>query len=116
MDSDSHEKSLMSWQKLLTADLEEIAAGSVFRVKAQWPYEEFVDLMLVYLPGENTAHALIVCTGMKAGRVLVKLPLVSDCGGRAISKDWIVENWNEWIYPDSLIEDVLVTRRYEVFF
>ncbi|WP_420105406.1 hypothetical protein [Herbaspirillum huttiense] len=33
-----------------------------------------------------------------------------------MSKDWIVENCNEWIYPDCLIEDVLVARGYEVSF
>jgi len=60
----------MNWQNLLTGEEDEIAAGSVFRVKAEWPYEEIVDFMLLYLPSESSTHALIVCTGMKAGRVL----------------------------------------------
>lgn len=103
----------MNWQNLLTGE-DEIAAGSVFRVKAEWPYEEIVDFMLLYLPSESSTHALIVCTGMKAGRVLIKLPPEADCGGRAISKDWLIRKWDEWVYPQCAIEDVLVARRYEV--
>ena len=53
----------MNWQNLLTREEDEIAAGSVFRVKTEWPYEEIVDFMLLYLPSESSANALIVCTG-----------------------------------------------------
>ncbi|MFJ3318038.1 Imm45 family immunity protein [Herbaspirillum huttiense] len=33
---------------------------------------------------------------------------------RAISKDWLIRKWDEWVYPQCAIEDVLVARRYEV--
>ncbi|MBV8622571.1 MAG: hypothetical protein JO174_03700 [Herbaspirillum sp.] len=104
----------MKWENLIKKETDEVAAGSVFRVKAEWPYEEIVDFMLVYLPSENSTHTLVVCTGMKAGRVLVRLPLEADCGGRAISKDWLVRKWGEWIYPECLVEDVQVARHYEI--
>jgi len=67
---------------------------------------------LLYFPSESSTHALIVCTGMKAGRVLIKLPPEADCGGRAISKDWLIRKWDEWVYPQCAIEDVLVARRF----
>lgn len=105
----------MKWMNLTETEIDAITAGSVFRLHAQWPYEDVVDFMLIYLPSDVSSHAIIVSTGMKAGRVLVKLPLQADyAGGRAISKDWLVREWAKWIYPECPIENVLFSLRYEI--
>ncbi|MGC5340932.1 Imm45 family immunity protein, partial [Escherichia coli] len=57
----------MVWKKLVTLeDCEYIMHGAIFRVKGVWPYEEFVDFMLVDMPDDRTRHALVVSSGRKA--------------------------------------------------
>ena len=46
----------------------------VLRLPGAYPHEEYVDLMLVELPGGDRRFGLLVATGHKAGLVLVKLP------------------------------------------
>ncbi|GIZ52339.1 hypothetical protein NCCP691_23530 [Noviherbaspirillum aridicola] len=92
-----------------------IAQGTIFRFPAKWPYEEMVDLMLLNLPEEGTEHSLVVTSGLKAGRLLVRLPLEAELQGPiAVSRKWLIENWAKWIYPDCEAEEVMCTRHYPV--
>lgn len=106
----------MEWQYLKTMrNSDAISHGAVFRVKGKWPYESLVDFMLIDMPDENTKHALIVSTGKKAGLILVRLPVEAESSeGNALSKEWILQNWARWIYPECLVEEVLFLPRYDV--
>lgn len=58
---------------------------------------------------------LIVSSGHKAGAILVRLPKESALppseGG--LSRKWVVDNWKEWIYPESDVSDVVFFENYE---
>ncbi|MFU2316566.1 Imm45 family immunity protein [Rahnella sp. PCH160] len=91
-----------------------ISRGSVFRFPSVWPYEKFVDLLVVSMPDEDSEHALVVSTGHKAGLILVRLPRECEStSSRSIRYQWVLENWGKWIYPDCNVEDVFILQHYE---
>ncbi|PJR53646.1 hypothetical protein CWM57_23015 [Klebsiella sp. G-Nf4] len=89
---------------------ESIKRGSVFRLPAVWPYESWVDFMVIDL---FDTHGLVVSTGYKAGLILIALPAES-CSkeGRALSTTWVINNWAKWIYPECNVEDVHILEEY----
>ncbi|MDT0356956.1 Imm45 family immunity protein [Herbaspirillum huttiense F1] len=105
----------MNWLRLVDVTWEAIGSGTVFRMNSVSPYESLVDFMVVDIPGDERPFALVVSTGRKAGRILVKLPpdaLWSE--GHGLSLPWIVENWAKWIYPECPVEEVLILSNYEI--
>lgn len=106
----------MELSKLANLDTDIVRYGSVFRFPGGWPYEPMVDFLLAYSPGGERESALIVATGHKAGLIAILLPPESGCdeaGGSGISKRWVIDNWNKWIWPDCSVDDVYVIDRYD---
>jgi len=106
----------MELVKLIDLNDEIIRHGSVFRFPGGWPYEQNVDFLLAYFPASERENILIVATGHKAGIIAVMLPEASSgegARGSGVSKSWILENWNTWIWPDCSVEDVFVINRYD---
>jgi Immunity protein 45 len=100
------------WRKLTDPAPEEIWRGAVFRFPARWPYEETVDYLLT---DQGGGFVLVVATGYKAGIVRLVLPedaYAARNGARAISRSWMIANWERWIYEDCGARDVLVADGY----
>lgn len=82
--------------KLIDYKNKSIKRGTVFRLPAVWPYEEWVDFMVIDL---FETHGLIVSSGHKAGLILISLPIESaSIEGRALSTEWLITNWAKSIY------------------
>lgn len=89
---------------------ESIKRGTVFRLPAVWPYESWVDFMVIDL---FDTHGLVVSTGHKAGLMLIALPAESSSNeGRALSTAWVINNWAKWIYPECNVENVHIIEQY----
>lgn len=87
-----------------------ISRGMIFRLPACWPYEEVVDFMVVEFA---ETHGLVVSSGYKAGLILIKLPQESHLKEmRALSTEWIIDNWTKWIYPECDVNDVYLLDGY----
>ncbi|EAA7203442.1 TPA: Imm45 family immunity protein [Citrobacter farmeri] len=96
--------------KLIDYKNKSIKRGTVFRLPAVWPYEEWVDFMVIDL---FETHGLVVSSGHKAGLILISLPIESaSTEGRALSTEWIITNWAKWIYPDCHVENVHILDEY----
>ncbi|WP_272844283.1 Imm45 family immunity protein [Pantoea ananatis] len=96
--------------KLIDYKNKSISRGTVFRLPAVWPYEEWVDFMVIDL---FETHGLVVSSGHKAGLILISLPIESaSTEGRALSTEWIITNWAKWIYPECNVEDVHILDEY----
>lgn len=96
--------------KLIDYKNKSISRGTVFRLPAVWPYEEWVDFMVIDL---FDTHGLVVSSGHKAGLILISLPIESaSTEGRALSTEWIITNWSKWIYPECNVEDVHILDEY----
>ena len=105
----------MDWIYLSEYPQKIFSRGAVFRTSARWPYEEKVDFMLMESKDSSSGFALWVSSGYKAGLPLIQLPEESlDGETRAISRAWIYENWNKWVYQDSSPDQVLVTENYKI--
>ncbi|GBR05258.1 hypothetical protein GCM10007207_09630 [Asaia siamensis] len=68
--------------------------------------------MIYECEDSKSGYGLMVMTGYKAGCVAQLLPsecLYSDC---TISVDWIIKNWNHWIYMDCPVSQVLFLEGY----
>lgn len=96
--------------KLVNYANKSIKRGSVFRLPAIWPYEAWVDFMVIDL---FDTHGLVVSSGHKAGLILISLPIESESSeGRALSTEWVVNNWEKWIYPECDVQDVHILDEY----
>lgn len=96
--------------KLVDYKSKSIKRGSVFRLPAVWPYEAWVDFMVIDL---FDSHGLVVSSGYKAGLILISLPPESgSTEGRSLNTDWVINNWAKWIYPECNVEDVHILDEY----
>lgn len=55
------------WQKLKDIDLADTSNGVIFRTPGKWPYEEWVDFMVVESIESPSGYSILVSTGQKAG-------------------------------------------------
>lgn len=105
----------MRWRKLLTWPHEELWRGTVFRLlKSDWPHESPLDLMLVSSQEAPSGFALIVTTGYKAGALAWDLPASAKAKGKvsAISRTWLIKNWERKIYAACPVEAVRLIGNY----
>ncbi|SDF95499.1 Imm45 family immunity protein [Pseudomonas thivervalensis] len=101
--------------KLVDSLAPAVTRGQIFRLPARWPYEEIVDFMVVDIPDDQYGHSIAVASGNKAGLLVVRLPVESRFSGtREISREWLVENWAKWIYPDCPVEKVYLFKQAEI--
>lgn len=99
--------------KLINYNYCGLVHGTVLRLPGQWPYEELVDFMVFDMPYGDRPNGLIVSSGHKAGLVLVLLPQESGLKDvRGLDTQWVISNWEKWIYPECDVEDVYVIHRY----
>lgn len=98
-------------KKLIELENKSISRGMVFRLPAQWPYESFVDFMVIDF---IDSHGFIVSSGYKAGLILVQLPEESNSTEFVgIDTKWLIDNWASWVYPECDVNDVFVIERYD---
>jgi len=99
--------------KLIDYEETAISRGTIFRLPATWPYEEWVDFMLFETQDDERPYGLMISSGYKAGLFLVKLPIesVSD-EGYGLSTKWVINNWAKWIYQECNVEDVHILDEY----
>lgn len=93
--------------KLTDYKKKELYRGTVFRFKGKYPFEDIVDFMLIEYPDCNSGFAMVCISGYHAGALEVCLPenaLCSTC--RAISTEWMIENWNKWVYTECSVDSV----------
>ncbi|WP_259373095.1 Imm45 family immunity protein [Roseateles terrae] len=98
----------MKWIKLLDFESDNFFPGTVIRVptmrhSSNWYYDSVMDFLVFdAISYENGCGlGLIVLSGPKAGKINTILPGSSaPNGAHAISKDWLINNWNEYFYPD----------------
>jgi hypothetical protein len=99
--------------KLIEYAEKSISRGMIFRLPGEWPYESVVDFMVVDFADADRPHGLVISSGHKAGLILVKLPNESNSDeGRALSTEWVINNWEKWIYPECNVDDVYLLDGY----
>jgi hypothetical protein len=92
---------------------EDIERGAILRCTGKYPYEEYVDFMVIELLKEESKriYALLVVSGYKAGLIYVEFPeacIPLENNGFAISTEWLKLHWYEWGYFECVLEDVHV--------
>ncbi|WP_198089194.1 Imm45 family immunity protein [Variovorax sp. E3] len=105
------------WKKLNDYSNEYVKCGAVLRVpsveknRENWYREDIVDLMVFYAGAafKDAACGLICISGHKAGRINATFPLESgDGNGNGLRRDWLISNWNRWVYMEGDINDVWI--------
>jgi len=95
--------------KLIDYKEDNLWRGTILRFKGQYPFEEIVDFMLVDTPSVESSFALICISGYHAGSTECHLPKdAKSMNAHSISRKWLIENWNKWVYPDCSINDVFI--------
>ncbi len=102
-------------ERLVDCKTAALPRGTVFRLKGRYPYEAWVDFMLVLDEARDNPLVLVVATGYSAGHVVVSLPregLYEET--IMLSTTWLLENWSKWVYPECAVEDVYYLQNYPV--
>lgn len=87
----------------------ELYRGTIFRFKGKYPFESIVDFMLMTYPNSDSGLALVCISGYCAGNVEVVLPAEArSANSLSVSTQWMVENWNRWVYLDCAVDEVFV--------
>jgi hypothetical protein len=101
---------MMSWEKLISCDFKYLQRGYLLKFPASEPFEETVIMMVCGYPDDGnrlSAAGLMTITGFCAGiNAYVVFP--SSVISSGISREWLIKNWNMWVWPDGKIDDVLV--------
>lgn len=92
--------------RLVDLDSGVLERGGILRLPAKYPYEACVEFMIFETQKDETPYGLIISSGYKAGLILVYLPEESCASGGGIKRQWIIDNWSLWIYPDCSVEMV----------
>ena len=104
------------WRPLSEIEATSLWSGTVFRFPAKWPYEAFVDYMLISDAGHGRNELkLLVTTGHKGGsmNILTQFPPEAYVAGAiAIRSDWLKANWCEWVYDQCRMCEVYVSLGY----
>lgn len=106
----------MDGEKLLATEADCFYRGTVFRFPAKYPFEDVVDFMLFINPESPSEFSLVCTTGAKAGYMEFNFPVEAlfGNGSKAISKQWIIDNWIDYIYPDTAISEIMVAQNYTI--
>lgn len=96
----------MKWIKLVDTENIYLKRGTLLKFEASYPFESQVIMMVCEGHSINT-FGLITITGFKAGiNMYVQFP--KEYTENGVMKDWLVNNWNYWVYPDSEVNNVLL--------
>ena len=87
---------------------EKFYMGTIFRIKAgEYPFlENHVYFMLCEYPSSESGYAIYCISGYCRGHIEVVLPEEAKFKGGAISSDWLIKNWNEWVYDKCKVEEI----------
>lgn len=108
---------MTNWVKLNNYPDDFIRRGAIFRIpstnknRENWYRDDFVDLMVFDASGafEDRVYGLICISGNKAGLINTTFPKESS-GSNSIGlrKEWVIKEWNIWVYPDGSVSDVWI--------
>ncbi|MBD5772105.1 Imm45 family immunity protein [Marinomonas colpomeniae] len=104
----------MIWKKISDIKSDSLQLGDILSCKATYPYEDRVEMMLFDNLDKNRGMGLICTTGIKSGKIAVVLPIESTFNGKNVSVEWLIQNWNHWIFLDSDINEVFVSKGYSL--
>ena len=103
-----------NWEKLVALKSLWVQRGSVLRVPTKltndpdWYPDPWTDF-LIFDSKANGAYGLIVLSGHKAGMISVVFPAESSLPGHVgLRREWLIENWNKWVYPNGSAEEVWI--------
>ncbi len=105
-----------TWKALADLETTPLWPGTVFRFPATWPYEAFVDYMLVSdQASQGDTLKLLATTGHKGGSMNVATVFPHEAyvsGTIAIESNWLKANWREWVYDACAMDAVHVSQGY----
>jgi hypothetical protein len=95
------------WNRLTDSGERVVCRGAVFRFPAKYPYENYVDFMLIEDTGSSSGFSFVVSTGYKAGLIVLQVPqeaLARDMSG--LDCIWLRTNWQTWLYAGCPVDEV----------
>lgn len=96
--------------KLINYPKKTLWRGTIFRCLGEYPFERIVDFMIL---DNITEFSIYSVTGRHAGQLLCFFPkeaLSTENNVWGISTEWVIENWDKWIYSDCAVEDVYIYK------
>lgn len=108
---------MKKWIKLVDCEETEFWRGMLLCFSASYPFEDKVVMMLSQHRMGEEPFDLVTITGHKSGiNPYVVFPKESQISSDklALSKEWLIQNWTKWVWPDGDVNDVWVSDSLEV--
>jgi hypothetical protein len=100
----------MNWEKLIESKEVILRRGGFLKFDAGEAFEKKVVMMICEACGDPFKKGLITITGHKAG---INHYVVFPQTDGVILRDWLIDNWNEWVWPDGDVSNVLFCSRLD---
>ncbi len=99
----------MNWIRLSENKSTVISRGSLIKFTASYPFENEVIMMVCEAPHSRSSLGLITITGYKAGiNCYVVFPDAARSDEAAICNQWLYDNWQHWVWPESSPDDIFI--------
>ena len=104
---------MSKWEKLTEYASAHLQRGALLKFRAGYPFEDQVVMMVCEAPDKSPRKGLIAITGYKAGiNCYVLLPCENVSGD--LETKWLLENWQQWVWPGGNVEDVEIREALAV--
>ncbi|MBC7533023.1 MAG: hypothetical protein H7318_15725 [Oligoflexus sp.] len=111
MTSEFSKENDMMWKSFDEITELSLGRGAIFRVPASYPYEEYVDFMLIVNIDSPCGMSVLVASGFKSGLIHVNPPAEAKGGNQSLSTEWLKKNWSHWINEAELSSIKYIRRR-----
>ncbi len=98
---------MKKWEKLISYEQSIVQRGTLLKFPAGQSFEGSVVMMVCEAPMDSSGTGLISITGYKSGiNCYVIFPKIQETS--PLSTQWLVANWNDWVWPDGDINEILI--------
>ncbi|MCA8263704.1 Imm45 family immunity protein [Burkholderia multivorans] len=98
---------MTNWKKLTESSDSTVKRGTLLRFPAGEAFEDRVVMMVCEAPNQMGRLGLMAISGYKAGiNCYVVFP--EHSGSDCISIQWLIENWQMWVWPEGDVNEVEV--------
>lgn len=97
-----------------TIELGEIIGVDNKNITGNWYLDDRVEFIVFGVAsGGVDLIGLAVISGNKSGLVYLILPEdACAANGRGIKREWLIENWTKWIYPDGDVKNGYIRKKF----
>jgi hypothetical protein len=105
----------MDWSPLIKSKQKTIQVGTIFRFPPcdYFAGESIIEIIMCTSHEEHSIFEFYCISGYKSGRKIGFIPrdCYPDVSADNLKLSWLLKNWYKFVYPESNLHDVYISRR-----